>query len=47
MCGKRLKAVLPSLMESLETHGHLVADSELRRLLIQISLGDHLKSGQL
>ena len=37
MCGKRLKAILPSLMESLEMHGHLVADDDLRQLLVQIS----------
>ena len=37
MCGKRLKAALPSLMESLEVHGHLVADNDLRLLLTQIS----------
>lgn len=37
MCGKRLKAILPSLMESLVTHGHLAVGSELRQLLTQIS----------
>ncbi len=37
MCGKRLKAILPSLMESLERHGHLVADGGLRKLLNRIS----------
>src|SRR5262245_62213392 len=31
ICGKRLKAVLPSLVSSLERHGHLNLDATLRR----------------
>ncbi len=30
MCGKRLKAALPHLVESIERHGHLDLDSEVR-----------------
>lgn len=37
MCGKRLKAVLPSLLLSLEAHGHLVVDGDLRQRLHEIS----------
>lgn len=31
ICGKRLKAVLPELIESMERHGHLALDEEVRR----------------
>ncbi len=31
ICGKRLKAVLPSLVESMERHGHLRLEDEVRR----------------
>ena len=37
ICGKRLKAVLPSLVESMERHGHLSLDAEVRRLLLAAS----------
>jgi hypothetical protein len=30
LCGKRLQALLPLLLESLERHGHLVLDLEVR-----------------
>ncbi len=37
ICGKRLKAVLPSLVKSMERHGHLCLDEEVRRLLLAAS----------
>ena len=37
ICGKRLKAVMPSLVESMERHGHLCLDSEVRERLLAIS----------
>jgi Integrase core domain len=37
ICGKRLKAVLPSLIGAMELHGHLALDSGVRQLLLRIS----------
>jgi hypothetical protein len=37
ICGKRLKAILPSLVDAMERHGHLNLDSELRKQLLKIS----------
>ena len=37
LCGKRLQALLPLLLESLERHGHLSLDPEVREKLITIS----------
>jgi hypothetical protein len=37
LCGKRLQALLPLLLESLERHGHLVLDPEVREKLLTIS----------
>jgi len=37
LCGKRLQALLPLLLESLERHGHLALDPEVREKLITIS----------
>ena len=37
ICGKRLQATLPSLIESLEGHGHLQLDLDLRSKLLSIS----------
>ena len=37
ICGKRLQAILPSLIESLEGHGHLQLDLDLRSKLLAIS----------
>ncbi len=37
ICDKRLKALLPTLVESLERHGHIQLDSEVRRLLLLAS----------
>jgi hypothetical protein len=37
ICGKRLKAALPSLVESMERHGHLRLDDEVRRRLLAVS----------
>jgi hypothetical protein len=37
ICGKRLKAVLPDLVASLERHGHLALDPAVRRRLLAAS----------
>ena len=37
ICGKRLKAALPSMVESLERHGHLDLDPGVRRRLYSAS----------
>ena len=37
ICGKRLKAALPSLVESMERHGHMELDSLVRQRLLTAS----------
>ena len=37
ICGKRLKAALPHLVESMERHGHLNLDPEVRERLLAAS----------
>ena len=37
ICGKRLKAALPHLVESMERHGHLDLDPEVRERLLSAS----------
>jgi hypothetical protein len=37
ICGKRLKMAIPTLLEAMERHGHLNLDSEVRRLLLDMS----------
>jgi hypothetical protein len=37
ICGKRLKAVLPSLISALERHGHLALEPNVRQLLLAAS----------
>jgi len=37
ICGKRLKAILPILVESMERNGHLDLDAEVRSRLLQMS----------
>ena len=37
ICGKRLKAALPHLVESMERHGHLALDPEVRTRLMSAS----------
>ena len=37
ICGKRLKAALPSMVESLERHGHLDLDPDVRERLFAAS----------
>jgi len=37
ICSKRLKAILPTLIEALERHGHMHLDSEVRHGLHQMS----------
>jgi hypothetical protein len=37
ICGKRLKALLPTMVKSMESHGHLQLDSNVRKRLLEIS----------
>ena len=37
ICGKRLKAVLPDLVDAMERHGHLNLDPEVRKQLLKAS----------
>ena len=37
ICGKRLKAILPELLKSLESHEHLKLESNVRELLLVVS----------
>ena len=37
ICGKRLKALLPSLVEALERHGHVTLDDAVRQSLLSAS----------
>jgi hypothetical protein len=37
ICGKRLKAILPELLKSLESHDHLKVDPNVRELLLVVS----------
>lgn len=37
ICGKRLKALMPTMVEALERHGHLALGPELRELLLSVS----------
>jgi hypothetical protein len=37
ICGKRLKSILPNLVDAMERHGHLQLDPEVRRGLIAAS----------
>ena len=37
ICGKRLKAILPSLVEAMERHGHLSLEGEVRGRVLQVS----------
>ena len=37
ICGKRLKAALPHLVESMERHGHLDLDPRVRQRLLSAS----------
>ena len=37
LCGKRLQALLPLLVESLESHGHLSLEPEVRKSLLAMS----------
>ena len=37
ICGKRLKAALPHLVESMERHGHLDLDPKVRQRLLSAS----------
>jgi hypothetical protein len=47
ICGKRLKAILPSLIASMERHQHLVLDPAVRDLVLAVSAAtiDRLLSG--
>jgi len=37
ICGKRLKAILPSLLEAMERHGHLCLEEGVRDRVLQVS----------
>jgi hypothetical protein len=37
ICGKRLKAILPSLVAALERHGHLALEASVRKLVLSVS----------
>lgn len=37
LCGKRLKALIPTLLEALERHGHLQLDPSVRDRLLTLS----------
>jgi hypothetical protein len=37
ICGKRLKAILPSLVDAMERHGHLNLSSDVKKKLLNIS----------
>jgi hypothetical protein len=37
VCGKRLKAIIPTLIEAMERHGHLTLTTELRTSLFRMS----------
>jgi hypothetical protein len=37
ICGKRLKAILPELLEAMERHGHLSLDPEVKRRVLRVS----------
>ena len=37
ICGKRLKTILPTLVESMERHGHLCLDSSVRIAVLEMS----------
>src|SRR5437764_1789431 len=37
ICGKRLKAIVPSLVEAMERHGHLALDATVRQRLLTVS----------
>lgn len=37
ICGKRLKAAIPTLLEAMERHGHVQLESEVRRRLLAMS----------
>lgn len=37
ICGKRLRAILPSLIDAMERHGHLNLNSDVRKQLLKVS----------
>jgi len=37
ICGKRLKAILPELLDAMERHGHVCLDSEVRNRMLKVS----------
>ena len=37
ICGKRLQAAIPHLMQAMEKHGHLELDPEVRKKLMAVS----------
>jgi len=49
ICGKRLKAVIPFLVDSMERHGHLLLDDVVRERLLKVSAAtiDRLHKAQV
>ena len=41
MCGKRLKAAGPLLIDAMERHGHLALDSAVQEQAVERQCGDH------
>jgi len=37
ICGKRLKAILPTLIDAMQRHGHLNLDAEVKKQLLKVS----------
>ena len=37
ICGKRLKAIIPTLVDAMERHGHLVLDAHVRQKVLKMS----------
>jgi len=38
LCGKRLKVILPELLKSMESHGHMKLDDSLKGLVLSASV---------
>ena len=47
ICGKRLKAILPNLVDAMERHGHLRLDPEVQRGLLAASAATRLQGPAL
>jgi hypothetical protein len=38
ICGKRLVAIIPALLEAMERHGHLDLNEEVRKKVLSVSV---------